>query len=212
MKLFIAPGACSFAAHVLVYELDLPVDVIPVALADPASAVRQISPVGRVPVLQLDDASIITENSALLPYLADLRPGTDLFAAAGSVERARIQSWIGYVNSEIHAGCFRAINRPERYSQHSSHHPAIRLAGRALLETALAPIEQHLHDHTWLVGEHFTIADAYLGIFAGWLQRFGEPFSTLPKLRALHERYEQRPAVIQARASEKAFTAALQPA
>lgn len=217
MKLFVSPGACSFAAHVLVYERDLPIEVIPVSLADPSSAVKQINPVGRVPVLQLDDASIITENSALLPFLADLRPGTELFAAAGTVERARIQSWIGYLSAEIHAGSFRVINRPERFSADTSHYPAIRLAGRALLEKALAPIEQQLLEQQLkgrkvLVGEHFSIADVYLGVFAGWLQRFGEPFSTLPHLRELHERFEQRPAVIQARAAEQAFSAVLQSA
>lgn len=211
MKLFVFPGACSFAAHVLVHELDLPIEVVPVSLSDPDSIVKKINPVGRVPALQLDDGAVITENVAILPFLADLRPGTPLFAAAGTVERALIQSWIGYIASEIHAGSLRVINRPERFSAETEHHPAVRLTGRTLLEKGLAPLEQRLHGRVALVGDEFTIADIYLGVFAGWLQRFGEPFSTLPNLYALHQRFEARPSVIKARAAEKAFLAALQP-
>ena len=204
MKLFIAPGACSFASHVLVHELGLPIEVVTVSLTDPQGLHKQINPFGRVPALQLDDGTVITENTAILPFLADLQPGTDLFAPVGSVERAQIQSWLGYLSSEVHAGAFRPINRPGRYHPDEAQHAQVRASGIALLRAALAPIVAHLQKHTWLVGERFTIADAYLGVFLGWLARApGKPFKD-DTLDAYFRRYQQRPAVIAAVAAEAA--------
>ncbi|WP_348945229.1 glutathione S-transferase N-terminal domain-containing protein [Chitinibacter sp. FCG-7] len=94
-KLFIAPGACSFGTHIVARELKLPVEIVKVPLRTPESPIHQVNPLGRVPAVQLADGQVITENSAILPFLADLAPGTPLFAPAGSPERAKIQSWIG---------------------------------------------------------------------------------------------------------------------
>jgi glutathione S-transferase len=202
MKLYVAPGACSFASHVLVHELDLPVDVVAVSLTDPQGLHKQINPFGRVPVLQLDDGTVITENTAILPFLADLRPGTSLFAPAGSVERAQIQSWLGYLSSEVHTGSFRPINRPGRYHGDAAQHDQVRASGIALLRAALAPISAHLQTRTWLVGERFTIADAYLGVFLGWIARApGKPFQD-ETLSSYFARYQQRPSVQAAAAAE----------
>jgi glutathione S-transferase len=195
MKLYIAPGACSFASHVLVHELGLPVEVVAVSLTDPQGLHKQVNPFGRVPALQLDDGTLITENTAILPFLADLKPGTPLFAPAGSVERAQIQSWLGYLSSEVHTGSFRPINRPGRYHADETQHDLVRASGIALLRAALAPIVAHLQTRTWLVGERFTIADAYLGVFLGWLARApGKPFKN-DTLNAYFSRYQQRAAV-----------------
>lgn len=202
MKLFIAPGACSFASHVLVHELGLPIEVVTVSLTDPQGLHKQINPFGRVPVLLLDDGTVITENTAILPYLADLKPGTPLFAPVGSVQRAQIQSWLGYLSSEVHTGAFRPINRPGRYHPDEAQHAQVRASGIALLRAALAPIVAHLQKHRWLVGERFTIADAYLGVFLGWIAKApGQPLKN-ETLDAYVARYQQRPAVQAAVAAE----------
>ena len=85
--------------------------------------------------------TLVTENTAILPYLADLRPGTSLFAAAGTTERALIQSWIGYLGTEVHVGAFRPINRPERYSTDEAAFPGIRQRGLQQLANALKPLD-----------------------------------------------------------------------
>jgi glutathione S-transferase len=208
MELFTARNACSFGAHVVVHELALPIRVTLVGIGQPRSLIHRINPLGRVPALVLDDRTLLTENSAILPFLADLRPGTPLFAPAGSVERAQIQSWIGYVNSEVHAGALRAVNRPERYGVEPGAREVNRQAGLALLAAALAPIERHLEAHTWLVGERFTIADAYLGLFAG---RARELFADRVRFAALEryaDRFEQRLSVRAARMLEELELAA----
>lgn len=200
--LYISPGACSLAAHIVVRELDLPIQLEKVALRTPDSPIHQINPLGRVPALQLDDGTLITENSAILPYLADQVPGTPLFAPAGSVERAQIQSWLGYLSAEIHTASFRPLNRPERYSADSSAHPGIRAQAQTQLLKAFEHVEQHLAGRQWLVGERYTLADAYLGVFSSWLLRLGGPFNELQAISRLREQWLERPAVRQALKAE----------
>lgn len=199
--LFIFPGACSFAAHVVIHELQLPINVERVTLGDPNSPYRQINPTGRVPALLLDNQTLLTENTAILPYLADLKPGTALFAQAGSVERAQIQGWLGYVATEIHVGAFRPINRPERYSADESAFPGIRQRALEQLSNALKPIEARLAQTEYLVGDRFTVADAYLGVFLGWSARVGV-LNDFPALQAALGRFRARESVVQTLAAE----------
>lgn len=200
--LYVAPGACSLAAHSLVHELQLPIQVEVVALRTADSPIHRINPLGRVPALSLDYGTLITENSSILPYLADLAPEAGLFAPAGSAERAQIQSWIGYLTSEVHVGGFRPLNRPERYSADEAAHPGIRAQAAEQLHQALAHVDRHLEGRQWLVGERYSIADAYLGVFAGWLPRLGERFADLRNLARAREAFQARPATQQALAAE----------
>lgn len=199
--LFIFPGACSFAAHVVIHELQLPIEVERVTLGDPNSPYRQINPTGRVPALLLDNQTLLTENTAILPYLADLKPGTELFAPAGSVERAQIQGWLGYVATEVHVGAFRPINRPERYSADEAAFPGIRQRALEQLTNALKPIEARLAQTEYLVGDRFTAADAYLGVFLGWSARVGV-LDDFPALQAALGRFRARESVVQTLAAE----------
>lgn len=199
--LFIFPGACSFAAHVVIHELQLPISVERVTLGDPNSPYRQINPTGRVPALLLDNQTLLTENTAILPYLADLKPGTELFAPAGSVERAQIQGWLGYVATEVHVGAFRPINRPERYSADESAFPGIRQRALEQLSNALKPIEARLAQTEYLVGDRFTVVDAYLGVFLGWSARVGV-LNDFPALQAALGRFRARESVVQTLAAE----------
>lgn len=193
--LYIAPSACSLASHALVYELGLPIQIEKVAVRTPDSPIHAVNPLGRVPALVLEDGSLLTENTALLPYLADLKPEAGLFAPVGSAERAQIQRWLGYLATEIHVGCFRPLRRPERYSDDESAHPGIQAKARLQLHQALLHIEQHLQGKTWLVAERYTIADLYLSVFAGWLPALGEPFTELTAINRLRDAVRARPAV-----------------
>lgn len=201
--LYISPGACSLGAHVVVRELELPVQIQIVKLRTPDSPIHAVNPLGRVPALQLDSGQVITENSAILPFLADLKPGTSLFAPAGSAERGLIQSWIGYLSAEVHAGAFRVANRPERFSTDETSHDTIRKTGKQVLHTALQHVDRHLADQDWLVGNRFTIADAYLGVFARWITRFGNEFEDLENITRFRDHFLSRPAVIAALAFEE---------
>ncbi|WP_249674355.1 glutathione S-transferase family protein [Pseudomonas abieticivorans] len=199
--LFIFPNACSFAAHVVINELQLPIDVEKVQFAAD-SPYRQINPTGRIPALRLDDQTLLTENTAILPYLADLKPGTPLFAPVGSVERAQIQGWLGHLATEVHVGAFRSINRPERFSPDESAFVGIRSKGVQRLADALKPLEARLASQDYLVGNRFTLADAYLGVFVGWSARVGTLLEDFAALQAFLARYRARESVVRTLAVE----------
>ncbi|MCW3479336.1 glutathione S-transferase N-terminal domain-containing protein [Neisseriaceae bacterium JH1-16] len=201
--LYIAPGSCSFAAHVLVRELELPIEVQKVALLAADSPIHRINPLGKVPALEFDDGTVLTENSAILPYLADQKPEARLLGPVGSRERARVQSWLGFLNSELHTS-LRPVNRPERFSDDAAHFDAIRAKGRRQVTALFEHIERSA-EGLWLTGERFSVADAYLGVFLFWAER-GKllDWASLPKLSALFEAYRARPAVQVARQVEQA--------
>lgn len=197
-KLYIAPGACSLGTQIVVRELDLPVEIIKVKLRDPESAIRRINPLGKVPSLVLDDGTLITENSAILPYLADLKPEGGLLASVGSSERAQIQSWVAFAAAEIHAGAFRITNRGAQWLTDESAQEQLKNQGKVLLRKAFEHVDTHLAGREWLVGERFTLADAYVGVFVRWLDRFGDEFKDLANLQRFKAQYLARPSVIAA--------------
>ncbi len=205
--LYVAPGACSFGAHVVLKELDIPhqIEIVPLRTQD--SPIWQVNPLGRVPALKTDSGEVITENSAILPYLADLKPEAGLAAPAGSVERAQIQEWIGFLNSELH-GTFRALNRPGLLHPDEAEHERIKAHVLPRLLDYLKLIDGRLAGKTWLVGGRFTIADAYLGVFWTWLSRRGISLQDYPNFVAFGRRFDQRPSVQAALQTENPVTQA----
>ena len=99
MRLFVTLGAC----YVVVWELDLPVEIVQVSLADPVTPNRRLSPLGRMLTLALNDATVVAKTTAILPLLADLWSDTPLFAPAGSLDHSQIQSCLGHLSTEVHA-------------------------------------------------------------------------------------------------------------
>ncbi len=208
--LYVANGACSFGAHVALKELDIPHDVRVVPLRAPDSPIYKVNPLGRVPALELDTGDVITENGAILPYLADLKPEAGLGAPAGSAERAHIQEWIGFLNSDVHTA-FRPVFRPEAFTHQADAHKAIRETGRERLLSLFKIIDDKLAGKTWAVGDRFTIADAYLGVFSTWAERLQLPLENFPHFAAFHQRYKDRPSVQAALSAEQATVAQTQP-
>jgi glutathione S-transferase len=173
-----------------------------VPLRQPDSPIFTINPLGKVPAIKLDNGETLTENGAILPFLGDLVPEAGLSAAAGTVERARIQEWIGFVNSEIHAA-FKPINRPEFYTEEKAVHDNIREIGRENLTKLFKHVEKRLEGLTWLVGNRFTIADAYLGFWLRALPRLGITEDQFPNIQGYVARYSAHPAVVAATEAEK---------
>ncbi len=204
-QLFIAPGACSFAAHVISHLLNADhgtaIEVVKVPIRTPDSPLWAVNPLGRVPALRLDDGQVLTENGAILPYLGDLVPQAGLSAPVGSLERYRIQEWIGLLNSDVH-NAFRPLGRPEFYNADPATHDGIRSRGRERLAWLLDEIEKKLPQQGWLFGARFTIADAYLGYYLRNVSRVGLPQAQAPGISAYVERYNAHPAVQAALAAE----------
>ncbi len=198
MKLYYSPGACSLSPHIVMREAGMPVNLVKVDLGARKTANGEdytaINPKGYVPVLQLDDGSVLTEGPAIVQYLADRAPSSKLAPAAGTMERYRLVEWLNFLTSEIHKG-FSPLFNP-KLSEDTKAMMRERLAGRFdYLGTAL-------RDKPYLMGDNFTAADAYLFTLLGWCRLTGIDLEKWPVLVAYRERVAARPAVREALKAE----------
>lgn len=115
MKLYYAPDTCSLSPHIVLRELALAFELVKVDNGSKRTAdgrdFRLINPKGYVAALELDDGQILTEGPAIVQYLADLKPESRLAPPAKSWERVRLQEWLNFITSEIHAGSALLFNK-----------------------------------------------------------------------------------------------------
>jgi glutathione S-transferase len=200
LQLFFWPMACSLASRIALLEAGLearyrPVDIFKKSLLEDGSDFRSVSAKGAVPVLLLEDGQTLTENGAVLQYIADLRPESGLAPPPGQLDRYRLQEWLSFVGSEIHKGFLFPIfwYRDE----------GAKACARERIGAALTVAARHLDDRLFVVGDRFTVADAYLA-WSLLLLRYGDvDVGKWPALAAYLERIRQRPAVAQAIALEQ---------
>ena len=191
MKLFLKPGACSLCPHIVLEELGLSCETEAVDLKSKQTASGQdylaINPKGYVPALQLDGGVLLTELPAIVQYLADLAPEKKLAPANGSLERYQLQSWLGFIGTELHKsfGAFFNPAAPQEWKD----------IARANLERRLAYVEAELAERDHLLGADFTVADAYLFTVLRWLVFVAIDLARWPRLQAYQVRIAARPAV-----------------
>lgn len=200
MNLYFSPHACSLASHIVLHELGLPFSTTAVDLKQKRTAdggdYLAINPKGYVPALRLDSGEVLTEGPAVLQFLADRRPELGLAPAAGSLARYRLQEWLGFINSELHKSY-----SPLFASDTPDHE---RRAAQAKLGQRFAIVQQTLRDQPFLMGEQFTVADAYLYAVLGWSKFVNLDLAPWPALQAHQQRVAQRPAVQAAQRAETA--------
>ena len=201
MKLYFSPAACSFSPHVALREAGLDFELVKVDLKTGkivanGSDFARVNPKGYVPVLELDDGSVLTEGPAIVQYIADLKPASGLAPQAGTFERYRLQEWLGFINSEIHKGFSPLFNpaTPDDY----------KTTIRANLAKRLAFVAGYLEQNDFLLGKQFSVADGYLYTVLNWGQWTGIDLSRWPSLVAFQERIGARESVQAARAAEAA--------
>jgi len=199
MKLYFNPGACSLASTIIVKELNLPVSLVKVDLANKKTSSGEdylcINKKGYVPALELDDGSILTEGVAILQYLADQKPEAGLAPANGTIERYRLQEWLTFINSEIHKSYSPLFDKSTPEQTTKTFHEK--------LEKRHSFIAEHLGNREFLLGNNFTVADAYLFTTMTWAKSFDIDFSKWPSLKAYQEKIAALPSVQAARAAEK---------
>jgi glutathione S-transferase len=200
MKLYFSPGACSFASHVVLRELALPFDLVQVDLVKKTTKAGAdfwaVNPKGYVPALELDDGgAVLTEGPAILQYLADLKPESKLAPANGTLERYRLQEWLGFINSEVHKS-FSPLFNPAASADTKE-------GAKKLLARRLAWVEKEIAGRDFLTGSTFTVADAYLYTVLGWAGYVGLDLQPYANLQAFQKRVAARPAVQAAHAAEK---------
>lgn len=200
MKLYYAPDTCSLSPHIVLRELGLEFEPIKVENKSKLTAdgrdFRSINPKGYVAALELDDGQILTEGPAIVQYLADLRPERGLAPAAGSWQRVRLQEWLNFITSEVHAGSALLFNTalPEE----------VRSIFRDRLFRRFDFLQDALCGKEYLLGSTFSVADAYLFTVLGWCKFFSIELSDWPALSAYMARISARPAVQAALRAEAA--------
>lgn len=198
LKLYYMPGACSLASHIALREAGLQFETVKVDGRNKTTASGEnyldVTPKGYVPALRFDDGAVLTEGTAILPWIADRNAASGLAPAAGTLARYRLHEWLGYINSEVHKG-FGPFFNPAATD-------AMKQAAAETLKKRLGYIESQLGGKSFLLGEQFTVADCYLFTILGWLRYAGLELSQWPALQAYHARIAARPAVIAAMKAE----------
>ncbi len=198
MKLYYSPGACSLSPHIVARELGLPIELEKTDLGAKKTAKGvdffTVNPKGQVPTLELDDGQVLTEGPAIVQYLADRKPETGLLPAVGSMDRYRVQEWLNHITSEIHKN-YTPLFNPQAPDEYKS-------IARANLAKRYKRIDNLLKNNAYLLGDRFTVADAYLFTVTNWAGHVGVDLSAFANLQAYQQRVAGRPGVQEAMAAE----------
>lgn len=198
MKLYYSPGACSLAPHIVAREAGVVIDLDRVDLrartTETGQSFAAVNPKGYVPALGLDNGEVLTEVSALIQYLADQAPQATLMPKTGTPERYKVLEWIGFVATEIHKG-FGALWNPTTPEE-------VKQGARDRLFQRFALLDKHLAGKSYLMGEGFTVADAYLFTVTNWTNFHGMSLADYPNLSAFMGRVAARPKVQEALRAE----------
>lgn len=198
MKLYYAPGACSLAPHIAAREAGLDLELEKVDLGRKKTASGEdymaLNPKGYVPALRLEDGSLLTEAAAVLQYLGDRAPASGLLPALGTPERYRVIEWLYFIATELHKA-FGPLWNPKSSDE-------VKGSARERIAQRLALVEKALGKGDYLLGERFTLADAYLFVIAGWSAHTGVDLAGFPRLQAFLKRVAARPKVREAMQAE----------
>ena len=191
MKLYYSPGACSLAPHIILNELGQNYDLEKVDLGakktEKGADFMDVNGKGYVPTLDLGTGEVLTEVSTILQYLADKAKNTDLLPAFGSMDRYRAMEQLNFVASELHKGIGGLFN------------PAMPEDGKKAMKDRLtrrfAWLDGQLAKKHYLLGDTYSVADAYAFTVLGWTKHVGIDMSPYAHIVAYMDRVGQRPAV-----------------
>lgn len=191
MKLYYTPGTCALAPHIVANETGLQIELVKVDLAGKKTETGDdylaISPNGYVPALAVDDGEALTEASLIVQYLADLKPESGLMPAAGTMERYRVQQTLSFIATELHKA-FSPFFKPGTPEQ-------IKIANREHLQRRIGYLDGKLERQTFLAGETFTAADAYLWSILSWAKYADLDLSRFVNIQRFMSTVARRPAV-----------------
>jgi glutathione S-transferase len=192
MKLYSAPGTCALATQIALTEAGAKFELVNVDLRGDRMLpdgrnFNDINPKGYVPVLELDDGTLITENIAVLQVVGDLFPAARLLPPYGMMERVRLQEWLAFVNSEVHKAFSHFFN------------PKLPEGMREILTERLhkryAYLDKHFADHDYLLESGYSVADIYLYVVTAWAPKFKVDLSAYRAVAKWQARLARRDAI-----------------
>ncbi len=199
MNLYFSPLACSMATRIALYEAGadaryLEVDPKSKKVLQDESDFFSVNPLGLVPTISTDDGLVLTENAAILQYVADRFPNAGIGSGAG-IERSRLHQWLCFIGTELHKGLFLPLLDRKAPAEMKAY----------VLEKYLSRLDvlnKHLEGREFLL-DRFSVADAYLGTILNWTM--ATPQIDLTKWPAINDylaRFKTRPSVMKALAEE----------
>jgi glutathione S-transferase len=199
MKLYYSPGACSLSPHIVLREAGLAFE--PVLASTKTHKLQDgtdyygINPLGYVPMLELDDGTRLREGPAIVQYVADQAPNKNLAPANGTLPRYRLQEWLTFIGTEIHK-TFSPLFNPATPEDAKNQF-------RDKLASRFEFVDKQLEGREYVMGEHFSVADAYLYVVTRWTKPMNIDISRFKNLSAHNARIDARPAVQEALKVEK---------
>ncbi len=199
MKLYYSTGTCSLAIRIILHELNITCEYIAVnlktKLTEKGVDFFSINSKGSVPVLQLDNGEVLTENSVIQVYLADTYKATSLLPPLGDFNRYRVLEWLNFDSTDIHKGFSPLFNTNVPQDVKDT-------VFKPLLRKRLDFLDAHFTNHTFFVGDVFTLPDAYLFVMLRWLKPVGLNLDDWQNLKRFYTDTKLRPAVETALAEE----------
>lgn len=194
MKLYLSPGTCSLSPNIVLHEAGLAFTPVLAStkthqLVD-GTDYYTINPKGYVPLLELDNGDRLSEGPAIVQYIADLVPTKNLAPANGTWQRYKLQEWLNFISTEVHKG-FSPLFNP-------SFPEDGKVVYRQKVKDRLAWIDGQLAGKQYLLGDDFSVADAYLFTVTRWSKAVGVEIGDLAHLAAFMDRMKARPAVLEA--------------
>ena len=201
MDLYFSPLACSLATRIALYEAGADAGFIEVdpktkRIVGDGSDYLTVYPLGMVPAIRMDDGALLTENAAILQYVADRFPAANL-APKGGLERARLQQWLCFIGTELHKGLFIPL-----FDKKAPEGTATNTLAKG--HSRLAYLNDYLAGREFLLSE-FSVADAYLYTVLNWSMATPVKFDRFPAIQAYYTRLQKRPSIAKAFAEELAL-------
>lgn len=196
MKLYSAPGTCATAIHIALNWIGKPFEVEHLDFAGMKSPeYLKLNTSGVVPTL-VDDALVLPEGMAILLYLVDQNPDTNIGPAHGTSDRIELHKWLAYISGTLHP-YFLPYFMPMRFTTDERGHDAVKAASQLLVAKALTKIDQHLGGRDWMIGNSKSVVDAFLYPMANWAYGFEKPTSEYKNIDRIVRKLAADPAVLQ---------------
>jgi glutathione S-transferase len=189
MKLYFAPGACAMASQIVLREAGMKFDLVKVDLQAKKTAdgqdYKKINPKGYVPCLQADNGEIFTEGAVILQWIADQVPDKKLLPKFGTKERYRAMEWLNFISTELHKGLGSLFNK--------SLNDEARKVITEKIGSRLEFLNAHLKTQTWMLGNEFSVVDAYVFNIIRWSTSVKIDMAPYPAILGLMEKVGTRP-------------------
>ena len=185
------------SCHIGLEEAAVPYEALKVDWGKPdahLADLERLNPLGVVPVLVMKDGRTLTQNTAILEMVADMKPEMKLLAPVGSWERAETLAWLSFVAADLHKA-YSPLFGLQGISANEATQADVREWAMKNVHQHLAHADSRLADREYLMGSTFTIADAYLFTVLGWSKWVGVKMDAYQNLATYIDRVYQRPAV-----------------